>query len=297
MLVRRRTLLGTGLAALAATPRDAQDARERRERVQRQGGSGPEERDGRTFDLGAYLDVQLDATRAAVWAVDLRSGRRLDHDGHHQRPLLTLSAGLAAAQLLRTATPLTRRVRYGADDVVPGSPVAGGHVREGMSVAQLCTAALGRGDDTAANLLLQLSGGPLGLTRFCRSLGDGTTRVDRWSPESASGEPWDPRDTTTARALARDYGVVLLGPALPAASRLQLRSWLPTALLAGGWSFSHVTATGWYGTAGAVGIARRGTRQVVLASLVRGADATAPGTPQAAMSPVTAVLQALDRSW
>lgn len=42
----------------------------------------------------------------------------------------------------------------------------------GMTVAELCAAAIQYSDNTAANLLLNLIGGPPGLTRFAREQQD-----------------------------------------------------------------------------------------------------------------------------
>ena len=63
------------------------------------------------------------------------------------------------------------------------APVTRAHESEGgMSLGDLCAAAVGMSDNTAGNLILATLGGPPGLTRYCRSLGDAITRLDRTEP-------------------------------------------------------------------------------------------------------------------
>ena len=69
-------------------------------------------------------------------------------------------------------------------------------------------------------------GGPTAVTRFCRSLGDRTTRLDRWEPELNSAEPWRMTDTTSPRAIGQTYARLTLGDALPLHDREQLTQWL-----------------------------------------------------------------------
>lgn len=72
----------------------------------------------------------------------------------------------------------------------------------GLTVRALCAAALAYSDNTAANLLLGVTGGPPSVTRFCRSIGDATTRCDRTEPTLNTSIPGDPRDTGTPLSIA-----------------------------------------------------------------------------------------------
>src|SRR5690606_30759856 len=116
---------------------------------------------------------------------------------------------LAAAQVLarvdRGEEQLQRRIVFTGKDLVAYSPVTGQHVgAPGMSLAELCHAAVTRSDNTAGNLLLDGFGGPAGLTAFARSLGDTVTRLDRRETELNQAIPGDPRDTTTPAAMLDD---------------------------------------------------------------------------------------------
>jgi beta-lactamase class A len=101
-------------------------------------------------------------------------------------------------------------------------PHAGGH----MTVADLCQAALVRSDNTAANLLLKTIGGPAGMTRFARSIGDQVTRLDRWETALNESLADDPRDTTTPDAMATNLQSILLGSVLTADSRMLMTRWM-----------------------------------------------------------------------
>jgi beta-lactamase class A len=80
--------------------------------------------------------------------------------------------------------PLGKRVRYSESDLVEYSRVTGERngLDGGVTVAQLCDAAVRFSDNTAANLLLRELGGPEAVNRFHRSLGD-RTRLDWWETE------------------------------------------------------------------------------------------------------------------
>ena len=157
-----------------------------------------------------------------------------------------------------------QRIRYGRDQLKAYSPVTARHAGgEGMTVAELCHAAVTESDNTAANLLLASFGGPQGLTRYARSAGDDVTRLDRWEPALNEARPGDPRDTTTPRAMAGVLHAHLIGNALAPPGREQLAKWLRAsetnymrlrADLPEGWRMGSKTGTGARGTTNDVGI-------------------------------------------
>lgn len=134
---------------------------------------------------------------------------------------------LAAAVLNRVdrgEERLDRRLAYGPADILSTSPVTSASVGKGrLDVATLCGAVLERSDNTAANLLLKSVGGPPGLTRYARSLGDTVTRLDRKEMELNTAIPGDPRDTTSPRAMAHTVQQLVLGDRLSTSSRARLK--------------------------------------------------------------------------
>jgi beta-lactamase class A len=137
---------------------------------------------------------------------------------------------LAAAVLARVDAgkeSLDRQVPYGQSDLLSYAPITRKHASQGsMSVGDLCAAAIQYSDNTAANLLLSTVDGPAGVTRWLRSLGDETTRLDRTEPDLNTNLPGDSRDTTTPAALVATMQKLLTGDALSVTSRKQLARWL-----------------------------------------------------------------------
>ena len=95
-----------------------------------------------------------------------------------------------------------------------------------MVVQDMCAAIVEVGDNTAANLLLALMGGPAGATNYLRALGDLVTRLDRNEPGLNTNLPDDPRDTTTPDAMIGTMTKILLGDALSAKARERLIGWM-----------------------------------------------------------------------
>ncbi|WP_246774932.1 class A beta-lactamase [Bradyrhizobium diazoefficiens] len=206
--------------------------------------------------------------RLGVSVLDTTTGVPIDYKGDERFPLCSTFKVLAAAAILKEADGklerLERRVRIEQTDIVENSPVTREHVGgEGMSLRELCDAAITRSDNTAGNALLKNIGGPAGLTSFARSLGDKMTRLDRTETELNEATPGDPRDTTTPNAMAANFRRLLLGDVLLPEGRDQLVKWLianktgDSRLRAGlpqGWRVGDKTGAGEHGTTNDVAI-------------------------------------------
>ncbi|MGU7773911.1 PEN family class A beta-lactamase, Bcc-type [Burkholderia sp. MR1-5-21] len=205
--------------------------------------------------------------RLGVCAIDTATGRRVQHRADERFPFCStfkamLSAAVLAQSVERPAL-LQQRVTYRQADLVRYSPVTEQHVGAGMTVAGLCAAAVQYSDNSAANLLLKLIGGPPGLTAFARSIGDDMFRLDRWETELNTALPGDLRDTTTPAAMSASLRVLAVGDALPAPQRAQLVDWLRgnktgdkriRAGVPAGWQVGDKTGTGDYGTTNDAGV-------------------------------------------
>ncbi|TDD09434.1 class A beta-lactamase [Nonomuraea deserti] len=169
--------------------------------------------------------------RIGAYALDTATGKTVTYRAGERFPMLsTFKAPLCAAvlQKARTSRPglMSRLIKWTAADMKPNSPVTEKHVKDGLTVSQLCEAAVTMSDGTASNLLLKQIGGPKGLTKYFRTLKDSTSRMDRWHPELNDWTPREKRDTTTPAAIGRDLRVLTLGRALHAKDRRQLLAWL-----------------------------------------------------------------------
>ncbi len=144
--------------------------------------------------------------RLGVAALDTASDRRTGHRLDELFPLCStfkfLAAALVLARVDRGEEKLDRRIVYSGKDLITYSPVTKEHVGPGgMTLAEICEAAVTLSDNTAGNLMLASFGGPSGFTSYMRSLGDGITRLDRIETELNEATPGDPRDTTSPAAM------------------------------------------------------------------------------------------------
>ncbi len=171
--------------------------------------------------------------RLGVAILDTASAESSGYRAAERFPMCSTFKFLLAAAILQRADAarspndqLTRRIPVPPKPLLPHSPLTEPHAGDAMSLSTLCLAAVTQSDNTAANLLLDVLGGPAALTRFARALGDPTTRLDRTEPTLNESRPGDPRDTTTPAAMLADMRTLLLGNPLKPASRDLLTQWL-----------------------------------------------------------------------
>jgi beta-lactamase class A len=206
----------------------------------------------------AGLELTFDA-RLGVFAVDTGTGRAVSYRSDERFGYTSTFKALAAGAVLDASSPaqLDEVVRYSKADVLPNSPITSRHAGTGMTLRQLGDAAVRYSDNTAGNLLLKRLGGPDGLERALRGLGDKVTEAGRMETALNSAVPGDRRDTSTARALVGDLRAYVLGDALGVEDRTVLTGWLQgnttgdTLIRAGvpaGWRVGDKTGSGGYGT-------------------------------------------------
>jgi beta-lactamase class A len=218
--------------------------------------------------------------RLGVAVLDTRTGARAGHRADERFPMCSTFKFLAAAAILKRVEAgqesLDRRIVFAPADIVVNSLVTRERAGAGgMSLGELCEAAMTFSDNTAGNLLLAALGGPAGLTAFARSLGDQITRLDRIEPELNEALPDDPRDTTTPAAMSANLRLLVLGNALSESSREQLTAWLLgnktggtrlRARLPQGWRVGDKTGVGERGTNNDVGLLWPPGREAIVVS-------------------------------
>lgn len=194
--------------------------------------------------LPAALWSEQDNFSSAMQRLEAESGGRLGvcfFDGHggeirgyrqtERFPMCSTFKVLATAALLHRVDQgeekLMRVVRFAQQDIVPYSPITKHHAgSDGMTLVELCQAAVTVSDNTAANLILKTYGGPGGFTAYARSLHDKVTVLNRMEPALNDAVPGDTRDTTSPEAMLRDLRALILGEALQAKSRRLLTRWM-----------------------------------------------------------------------
>lgn len=227
----------------------------------------------------ALLRIEAESGgRLGVALLDTLSGTSAGHRADERFPLCSTFKVLAAAAVLARVDAgreqLSRRIRFEAADVVVYSLFTKDRVGgDGVTLDELCEAAITLSDNTAGNLLLRQIGGPSGLTGYARELGDTLTRLDRIEPDLNEAAPGDARDTTTPAAMLGNLHALLLGPALSASSRDRLVAWLKgnktgDARLRAGlpkdWRVGDKTGSGNQGTTNDIGVAWPPERKPVL---------------------------------
>lgn len=166
-----------------------------------------------------------------VVATHSHGEKTISYRGEQRFPMCSTFKLLAAAAVLKNVDDerenLDRFVRYDEAELLEYAPVTRAHVHEGgMKLGDLCAAAIEQSDNTAGNLILSAIGGPAGLTRFSRDLGDQFTHLDRNEPDLNKAYPGDEHDTTTPEAMCRDLRQLLAGDFLTRRSRERLEAWL-----------------------------------------------------------------------
>lgn len=219
--------------------------------------------------------------RVGFSAYDLESGQRWEYHADQRFAMSSTFKTLACAALLHGVDAgqesIDRKVMFSESDLVTYSPVtekyAGG---QAMSLSDLCEAALTMSDNTAANLILRVLGGPAKFTSFIRGLGDNVTRLDRWETELNEAAPGDQRDTTTPNAMVKNLQSLLLGDELSLKSRDQLQDWLERnqvadgllrAVVPEGWVVADRTGAGGFGSRSITAIIWAPERQPIIVAL------------------------------
>jgi beta-lactamase class A len=205
--------------------------------------------------------------RLGVALFDSETGMQTGHRADERFPMCSTSKLLSVAAILKRIDTgklaYDKRITYAAADLVTYSPVTERHLEDGMTILDLCEAALTVSDNTAANLLLAELGGPAGVTSFARALGDLVTRLDRTEPALNEAEPGDPRDTTSPIAIASNLRAITRAGVLNDISAGRLVGWLLASrtgdarLRAGlprGWRVGDKTGSGGNGTTNDVAI-------------------------------------------
>jgi beta-lactamase class A len=218
--------------------------------------------------------------RLGVAILDTETGLRIEQRARERFLMCSTFKAMAAAFVLtrvdKEIERLDRRIVFTAKDLVTYSPATETRTGSpGMTLDELCEAAVTLSDNTAGNLVLASFGGPAALTAYLRSIGDTVTRLDRIEPDLNESAPGDPRDTTTPHAMLANLQHLALGAGLSPASRARLVAWLVAnrtgderlrAGLPKGWRVGDKTGAGGHATTNDIAIVWPPRRKPLLVS-------------------------------
>ncbi len=200
--------------------------------------------------------------RLGVSALNTANNQSLCYRADERFPLCSTFKVIDVAAILKKSMTdpqlLKKRITYTKSDLVSDwNPMTEQHLADGMTIEELCAAAMSYSDNSAANFLANELGGATRITAFARSIGDFSFRLDHLEPDLGSAIPEDSNDTTTPEAMTQSLRKIILGDILSPDLRNQLQIWFKQnttgnrCIRAGvpiGWTVGDKTGSGDYGT-------------------------------------------------
>lgn len=203
----------------------------------------------------AELETSFDG-RIGIFAINTANNMRIQYRAQEHFPFQSTFKVIGVSAILKQSMAdshlLQQKITYTKQDLVYWSPITEKHLSDGMTISELCAAAIMFSDNTAINLLMKKLGGPEAVTAFARSIGDNIFKLDSWEPELNSN-PSDLRDTSTPEAMGKSLQQLAHGNTLALPQRDQLLGWLKanttgdSRIRAGvpkGWIVADKTGTG-----------------------------------------------------
>lgn len=231
----------------------------------------------------ARLEKEFDA-KLGVYALDTGSGKIIDYQADERFAYTSTFKPLAAGAVLKQNSfeELNETVTYTEDDLVTYSPITEKHVDTGMNLLEISEAAIRYSDNTAGNLLFNELGGPDGLEKAMREIGDNVINSDRTETNLNEAKPGDVRDTSTPKALATSLQAFALDDQLLSESKQDmLLEWLKTnttgdSLIRAGvpedWTVGDKSGAGGYGTRNDIGIVWPPDREPIVIAILSNRD-------------------------
>jgi beta-lactamase class A len=214
----------------------------------------------------AKLEASSDE-RIGISAINTANNSRIQYRAAERFPIQSTFKVMAVSDILKQSMSndhlLQQKITYSKQDLVFWSPITEKHLADGMTISELCSAAMMYSDNTATNLIVKEQGGPKAVTAFARSIGDSKFRIESWEPELNS-DPRDIHDTSTPIAMEKSLKKLVFGNVLALPQKKLLVTWMKsnttgdTRIRAGvpkGWIVADKTGAGNdYGISNDIGI-------------------------------------------
>lgn len=198
--------------------------------------------------------------RLGIFAINTENGHIIKYRADEIFPTGCTSKTIGVAAVLKKSMSdpalLSKKITYSKKDLDFGgwSPITEKYVSEGMTVKDLCSAAISLSDNTAMNLLLQSIGGTEGMNDFARSIGDAAFRQNNdWPLEAYSGGEGNLNDSSTPRSMVESLRKITTKEVLARPQRDLLTTWLISTQtgakrirsnIPDGWIVGNKTGTG-----------------------------------------------------
>lgn len=228
----------------------------------------------------AFSQLENDyGVKLGVYAFDTETNREVTYNPDDRFAYCSTHKALAAGVVLQkySLDELKQVVKYTKEDVLPYAPIAKDHVDKGMTIEEICEAAVRFSDNTAGNLLFDHIGGPSGFKSALNQLGDQVTEPARIEPELNESIPGDIRDTSTPRQLATDLQAYTTGNILTVDKKKILIDWMTgnatgdKLIRAGapkGWVVADKSGGGYYGTRNDIAIVMPPNKKPIIIAIL-----------------------------
>lgn len=226
--------------------------------------------------------MELEASangRLGVSIVNTANNERIGYRAEERFPMQSTFKVMVVAAVLKqsmsNAQLLQKKITYTKQDIATWSPVTEKRISEGMTIFELCAAAIMYSDNTAVNLLIKELGGPNEVMAFARFIGDNTYSLER-KPEEFPSIPTDINYTSTPQAMEQSLEKIILGDVLGAKQKEQLLHWMKEnttgdlRIRAGvpkGWVVADKTGSGDYGITNDIAVIYPPTCKPIVASI------------------------------
>lgn len=154
--------------------------------------------------------------KLGVYALDTETNTEIAYNAEERFAYCSTFKALAAGAILEkySIEDLDKVIQFSQEEVLSHAPVAKYKVSTGMTIEEICEAAVRQSDNTAANLQFDLIDGPEGFKKSLNNLGDSVTEPSRKETELNEATPGDIRDTSTPKQLAIDLKEYATGEVL-----------------------------------------------------------------------------------
>ena len=228
----------------------------------------------------AFAQLERDySAKLGVYALNTETDKEVMYRADDRFLYCSTSKALLAGIVLQqnSLEQLKQVVKYSQDDILSYAPVTKEHVEQGMTLEEICIAALRFSDNTAANLLFKHIGGPAGFKSALNRLGDNITEPVRLEPHLNEVIPGDNSDTSTPRQLAIDLQAYTTGNVLTEDKRKMLIEWMTgnatgkKMIRAGApadWIVADKSGSGSYGTRNDIAIVIPPNRKPIIITIL-----------------------------
>lgn len=228
----------------------------------------------------AFSKLENDyGVKLGIYALDTETNKEIAFHADERFAYCSTFKALIVGAILKqdSLEQLQQVVKYKQEDVLSYAPVTKNNVDKGMTIGELCNAALRFSDNTAGNLLLNHIGGPNGFKSALNQLGDNVTQPASIEPKLNENIPGDIRDTSTPRQLAIDLQAYTTGKILTDDKKNFLIDWMMgnttgnTLIRAGApanWIVADKSGSGLYGRRNDIAIVMPPNKKPIIIAIV-----------------------------